>query len=90
MTISSSPSRWNTSGTSYTVSTSLAVMTASSSTSQKSAILDLMPGGRKRSVRHSRMSGWIPIARSSFTECWVALVFSSAAACMNGTSVRWT
>ena len=23
------------------------------------------------------MSGWIPIARSSLTECWVALVLSS-------------
>ena len=45
-TISSRPSRWNTSGTSYTVSTSLAVMTASSSTSQNRAILDLIPGGR--------------------------------------------
>ena len=65
-------------------------MTASSSTSQKSAIFDLIPGGRKRSVRQSRMSGWMPIARSSFTECWVAFVLSSEAACMNGTSVRCT
>ena len=52
-------------------------MTASSSTSQKSAIFDLMAAGRKRSVRQRTMSGWIPIARSSFTECWVALVLSS-------------
>ena len=72
------------------MSTSFAVMTASSSTSQKSAIFDLMPGGRYRSVRQSRMSGWIPIARSSLTECWVAFVLSSAAAWMNGTRVRWT
>ena len=63
-------------------------MTASSSTSQKSAIFDLIAGGRKRSVRQSTMSGWIPIARSSFTECWVALVLSSPEALMNGTSVR--
>ena len=63
-------------------------MTASSSTSQKSAIFDLMAGGRKRSVRQSTISGWIPIARSSFTECWVALVLSSPEALMNGTSVR--
>jgi len=39
------------------VSTSLAVMTASSSTSQKSAIFDLIAGGRKRSVRQSTISG---------------------------------
>ena len=71
-------------------STSLAVMTASSSTSQKRAILALIPGGKYRSVRQSRMSGWIPMARSSLTECWVAFVFSSEAACMNGTRVRCT
>ena len=44
--------------------------------------LGLDAGGKYRSVRHSRMSGWMPMARSSFTECWVALVFSSEAACM--------
>ena len=32
----------------------------------------------------------MPIARNSLTECWVALVLSSAAACMKGTRVRWT
>ena len=30
----------------------------------------------------------MPIERSSFTECWVGLVFSSPAAAMYGTSVR--
>ena len=35
--------------------------------------------GIGRSVRHSRMSGWMPIERSSFTECCVGLVFSSPA-----------
>ena len=47
---------------------------------------------RQEAVRSGRaaMSGWIPIARSSFTECWVALVLSSPEALMNGTSVRWT
>ena len=30
------------------------------------------------------MSGWMPIRRSSLTECWVGLVFSSPAWLMNG------
>ena len=34
------------------------------------------------------MSGWMPMRRSSFTECWVGFVFSSPAWPMNGTSVR--
>ena len=38
-----------------------------------------LPSGSGRSVRHSRMSGWMPIERSSLTECWVGLVFSSPA-----------
>ena len=41
-----------------------------------------------RSVRHSRISGWMPIERSSFTECWVGLVFNSPALGMNGNSVK--
>ena len=36
------------------------------------------------------MSGWMPMRRSSCTECWVGLVFSSPACPRNGTSVRWT
>ena len=36
------------------------------------------------------MSGWMPMRRSSWTECWVGLVFSSPAWPRNGTSVRWT
>ena len=35
------------------------------------------------------MSGWMPIRRSSLTECCVGLVFSSPAWPMYGTSVRW-
>ena len=31
----------------------------------------------------------MPIERSSLTECWVGLVFSSPAPAMYGTSVRW-
>ena len=37
----------------------------------------------------SRTSGWMPIERSSLTECWVGLVLSSPALGMKGTSVRW-
>ena len=62
-------------------------MTASSSTLQKSAIFAFSSLDRNRSVRQSRMSGWIPILKSSFTECCVGLVFSSRAAAMYGTSV---
>src|SRR5262249_14288453 len=72
------------------VETSFAVITASSSTSQKSAIFRLISGSRKRSVRHSRMSGWMPMDRKSRTLCCVGLVFSSPAVPMNGTSVRCT
>ena len=35
--------------------------------------------GSGRSLRHSRMSGWMPMERSSFTECCVGLVLSSPA-----------
>ena len=59
-------------------------------TLQNSAILRRhvwLSGG---SVRQSRMSGWMPISRSSFTECCVGLVFTSPAVAMNGTSVRCT
>ena len=65
-------------------------MTASFGTLQKSAIFSFTSSGSVISERQSRMSGWIPIARSSFTECCVAFVFSSAAAWMKGTSVRCT
>ncbi len=64
-------------------------MTASSRTLQKSAIFFRSPLGTSRSERQSRMSGWMPIERSSFTECCVGLVLSSPADEMNGTSVRW-
>ena len=35
-------------------------------------------------------SGWIPIPRSSLTECWVGLVFSSPVAPICGSQVTWT
>jgi hypothetical protein len=56
-----------------------ASITASGMTLQNSAILRRSSAGTGRSARHSRMSGWMPISRSSLTECWVGLVFSSPA-----------
>src|SRR6266853_934024 len=41
-----------------------------------------------RSERHSSASGWMPIPRSSLTECCVGLVLISPALLMKGTSVR--
>ena len=41
----------------------------------------------ERSLRQSRMSGWIPMLSISFTLCCVGLVFSSPAAAMKGTRV---
>ena len=41
------------------------------------------------SERQTTMSGWMPMRRSSLTECCVGLVFSSPAWPMYGTSVRW-
>ncbi len=71
------------------VSTSFAVMTASFSTLQKRAILSLSAAGRNSSVLQSRMSGWMPISRSSLTLCCVGFVFISPAVLMKGTRVRW-
>ncbi len=52
-------------------------MTDVSRTEQKSASLRRSDGGIGRSQRTSRMSGWMPMERSSFTECCVGLVFNS-------------
>ena len=57
-------------------------------TGRDNAILRRSPSGKGRSLRHSRMSGWMPIERNSLTDCWVGLVFSSPAAARYGTSVR--
>ncbi len=70
------------------LSASLQLTTARSGTLVNSAILRRSASGRARSDRQSRMSGWMPMDRSSFTECCVGLVFSSPAAPMYGTSVR--
>ncbi len=64
-------------------------MTPATSTFVKRAIFRLMSSASGRSDRQIRTSGWIPISISSRTECCVGFVFSSPAAAMYGTSVRW-
>src|SRR2546429_186586 len=64
------------------LSTSLASITALSRTLQNRPSLRRSSFGISRSVRHSRISGWMPIERSSFTGCWVGFVFSSPALVM--------
>ena len=65
-------------------------ITAPGSTSAKSAILSRMSRDSSSCERQTTTSGWMPMRRSSFTECCVGFVFSSPAASMNGTSVTWT
>jgi hypothetical protein len=72
----------------YSTSTSGTLITARSETLVNWAILRRSESGTACSERHSSTSGWMPIERSSFTECWVGLVFSSPAAPMYGTRVR--
>ena len=62
--------------------TSRAGMTCSGATLQNRAILRRRSSGSGRSTRHSSRSAWMPISRSSRTECWVGLDFSSSAAAM--------
>ena len=71
------------------LSTSLAETTASAGSEAKSAIFLRMSADSSDSLRQSSMSGWMPMRRSSLTECCVGLVFSSPAWPMYGTSVRW-
>jgi len=70
--------------------TSVAAITASVGTLQNSAIFSRTSDVSGVSLRQSRMSAWMPISRSSLTECCVGLVFTSPAALMNGTSVTCT
>jgi hypothetical protein len=65
-------------------------MTQSGGTLEKREIFSLMRAATAASVRHRRMSGWMPISRSSFTECCVGLVLSSPAAPIQGTRVTCT
>ncbi len=56
--------------------------TWSAGTSQKLAILARMASSTSWSLRQTMKSGWMPRERSSLTECWVGLVFTSWAALM--------
>jgi hypothetical protein len=60
-------------------SASTAENTARSSTLVNSAILRRCSGGSGSRQRHSSTSGWMPMERSSFTECCVGLVLISPA-----------
>ncbi len=68
----------------------MAETTARASTSQSREIFSLRCGVIARSDRHTITSGWIPIDRSSRTECWVGLVLSSPVGPMNGMRETWT
>ena len=61
------------------LSTSRAETIASAGSDANSAIFLRSSCGSPPSDRHTTMSGWIPMRRSSLTECWVGLVFSSPA-----------
>jgi len=65
-------------------------MTASKATSVKRAIFSPDLVGDGWSERRTMTSGWMPIPRSSLTECWVGFVFSSPVAWSAGSSVTWT
>ena len=70
------------------LSTSRAEITASSWTEPNSAIFLRMSRSSPFSERQKIAWGWMPIRRSSFTECCVGFVFSSPAWPIYGTSVR--
>ena len=59
------------------LSTSWAEITASTGRLAKSAILLRISRSSRPSERQTSACGWIPIRRSSLTECWVGFVFSS-------------
>ncbi len=61
------------------LSTSLAEMTDSAPSEAKSAILRRMSSPSSDSDRQRSMSGWMPMRRSSLTECCVGFVLSSPA-----------
>ena len=64
-------------------------MTQSFSTLQNRAILSRTSWGSGLSVRHTSTSGWMPTLSSSFTECWVGLLFSSPLPGMATISGTW-
>ena len=83
-------SLWKLIGASYIVFTSIVWITLLILTLQNSAIFFLCRIGISYSHRQMIISGWIPIALNSLTECCVGLVFISPDDLINGTNVRWT
>jgi len=65
-------------------------MTASLATSVKRAILSRISWLTGWSERRTITSGWMPMPRSSLTECWVGFVLSSPVALSAGNSVTCT
>ena len=61
------------------LSTSRADTTASTGSDANSAIFLRISRDSPPSERATTMSGWMPMRRSSLTECCVGLVFSSPA-----------
>ena len=76
-------------GTLYIELTSFDWTTESGATLQKRAIFRRVSPGISFSVRNTRMSGCMPSSCRALTECCVGLVFSSLAAAIKGTYVRW-
>ena len=72
------------------VSAVSAGMTASNGTSVKRAIFSRTSSLTGWSERTMITSGWMPMPRSSLTECWVGLVLSSPVAASDGASVTCT
>ena len=65
-------------------------MTAWTSTSVKRLTLSSSSSSIGSSLRRMITSGWMPIPRSSLTECWVGFVLSSPVAPISGSQVTWT
>ncbi len=68
----------------------LSGITALTSTSVKRETLSRISSSIGSSLRRMMTSGWMPIPRSSLTECWVGLVFSSPVAPICGSQVTCT
>mmetsp|Transcript_14615 Transcript_14615/g.43241 ORF Transcript_14615/g.43241 Transcript_14615/m.43241 type:complete len:426 (-) Transcript_14615:386-1663(-) len=77
-------------GTWYTFDTSCTESTLVGDTWQKRAILWHVDCSRRSVERQMIMSGLRPTERSSFTPCWVGLVFCSPTLPRTGTNEMWT
>ncbi len=64
------------------LSTSQAETTFSVGSEANIAIFERIEASSEASERQTTTSGWMPMRRSSLTECWVGLVLSSPACWM--------